>query len=129
MRIRKTPVLNIKIDVVDRIDSADNRSFEVHSMNKMWTNVKKILSEDEACSKKILCYQDENLIKEFTRKPLNEGKKFSWYIHNAVKATNRRIQEKMKRLQETHENEIPLSQPAAQADNSKQEKKAKVLVG
>ena len=129
MRIRKTPVLNIKIDVVDRIDSTDNHSFEVHSMNKMWTNVKKILSEDEACNKKILCYQDENLIKEFTRKPLNEGKKFSWYIHNAVKATNRRIQEKMKHLQETHETEIPMSQPAAQADNSQQEKKAKILVG
>lgn len=124
MRIRKTPILNIKIDVVDSNDSASNASFEVHSMNKMWISVKKILSEDTSCSKTISCWLDGKLIKSLTRKPLNEGKKFGWYIHNAVKETNRRIVEKAKRNHiEAKPQVIELPQQNAQ------DKKAKVLVG
>ena len=134
MRIRKTPILNIKINVVDKNDSSMIDTFDVKSMNKMWSNAKKILSEDEGCSKTIFCYLNGELIKELTRKPLNEGKKFSWYIHNSVKSTNRRIQEKIKRLSGSKEAnsaplEIKLESNASNTPEQTVEKKAKILVG
>ena len=68
---------------------------KTESQNKMWTLCRETLRADEKMELKVDVIKDGELFKSFTRVVRN-GKR-EWWMHNAIKATNRKWQLKMER--------------------------------
>lgn len=88
------------------------------SQNKMWTACRETLRADEQMKLKVDVVKDGELFKSFTR-VVRAGKR-QWWMHNAVKATNKKWMLKMQREAEKQaQQKVAIQIPApvaAQAD-------------
>ena len=103
----------------DKATGEQKQEVKTASQNKMWTTCRETMRADEACELQVDVMKDGNLFKSFTRVARN-GKR-AWWMHNAVKATNRKWMLKMER--EAKAKEAQANEPEIVTAEKKAEKK------